>query len=270
MATRDPEWATWPMPHPVGSGFPNPSTYTDLGDGIVRDEVTGLVWQKTVTGNWQTAKEACEELGGSWRLPSMIELVSLVGAPMGVNGPLEPFRGLAGSLWSSSPVVDDPAQGWVVLFREGSSYIFPKTMNLQAFCVAEGATSSRPHYETGMVEGTPAVRDNWTGLVWEQPISSATYTFAEAEGVCGELGAGWRAPSAKELQTLIDRRRSMPSIDPTYFPGTPSGYFWSSTPYTEEIRWLVKFDRGFAGTYKDFEVYVRCVREDPDRARAEG
>jgi hypothetical protein len=132
-------------------------------------------------------------------------------------------------------------------------------MSLHALCVAEGATSASPHYEITMLDGTPAVRDNWTGLTWEQPISASTYSYAEAEGVCAERGAGWRAPSVKELQTLIDRRRSMPSIDPTYFPETPSDYFWSSTPYTDDIRWLVKFDRGFANTYKDFEVYVRCV-----------
>jgi hypothetical protein len=261
MAARDPEWATWPMPHPTDSGFPNPSTYTDLGDGSVRDEVTHLVWQRGASGNWQRAKDSCDELNGSWRLPSMIELVSLVGAPM---SPAEPFRALQGSFWSSSQVVDDPARSWVVLFRDGGSYHFPKEASYATLCVAEGATSGSPHYETGMVEGTPVVRDNWTGLVWEQAISNSTYAFAAAEGACVERGAGWRAPSVKELQTLIDRRRSMPSIDPTYFPGTPSDYFWSSTPYGGGgIRWLVKFDQGFANTYNEREVYVRCVREEP-------
>jgi hypothetical protein len=270
MAMRDPEWAMWPMPHAADSGFPNPSSYTDLGDGTLRDEVTGLVWQKSNSGrDWQAFKDNCEGLGGSWRLPSMIELVSLVGGPLERNSPYAPLRGLAGSLWSSSPVLEDPTRAWTVLMPDGSSYYFPKDSGLNALCVSEGATRASPHYETGMVEGIPAVRDNWTGLVWEQPISTATYTFAEAEGVCAERGAGWRAPSVKELQTLIDRRRSMPSIDPTFFPGTPSDYFWSATPYAvESIRWLVTFGPGIANTFSEREVYVRCVHADPEAASA--
>jgi hypothetical protein len=271
MAARDPEWATWPMPHPEDSGFPNPARYTavgDLGDLTVRDEVTGLVWQRGMGRDWQASKDFCENLDGSWRLPSMIELVSLVGAPMDNDSPFEPFRGRAGSVWSSSPVSDDPASAWVVLFPMGGSYHFPKESAYATLCVAEGETNPRLHYESGMVEGTLGVRDNWTGLVWEQPISMATYTFAEAETVCEERGAGWRAPSVKELQTLIDRRRSMPSIDPTYFPGTPNDYFWSSTPYNGGIAWLVKFDHGIANTYGEREVYVRCVHADPDLASA--
>jgi hypothetical protein len=268
MAARDPEWASWPMPHPADSGFPNSFSYTDLGDQSVRDEVTGLVWKKRdAGGDWQTCKEYCENLGGTWRLPSMIELVSLVDGALDRNSPYEPFRGLAGSLWSSSPVLDDPTRAWVVLMPDGSSHQFPKGSGLHALCVSQGATSTSPHYEPGMVEGILAVRDNWTGLVWEQPFSNAKYTYAEAEGVCAERGPGWRAPSVKELQTLIDRRRSMPSIDPTYFPGTPSDYFWSSTPYGNAgIRWLVTFGTAAAGTYTEREVYVRCVHGDPDAA----
>jgi hypothetical protein len=267
MAARDPEWATWPMPHPPDSGFPNPHSYTDLGNYTVRDEVTGLVWQKSNPGrDWQTFKANCENLGGSWRLPSMIELVSLVGGPLDQNSPFEPFRSLAGSLWTSAPVVDDPTRAWTILMPDGSSYHFPKDSGLNALCVSEGATSASPHYETGMVEGTLAVRDNWTGLVWEQPISDTTYTFAEAESVCADRGAGWRAPSVKELQTLIDRRRNMPSIDPTFFPGTPSEYFWSATPYAAAgSQWLVTFGPGIANTYNEREVYVRCVHADPER-----
>jgi hypothetical protein len=36
------------MPNPASSGLPNPASYTDLGDGTVKDNVTGLIWQQAV------------------------------------------------------------------------------------------------------------------------------------------------------------------------------------------------------------------------------
>src|SRR5512139_1692809 len=62
----------------------NPRSYTDLGNGIVRDNVTGLEWQQgNAPGNytWQHAMDYCDNLnlGGyyDWRLPTVKELCSL-------------------------------------------------------------------------------------------------------------------------------------------------------------------------------------------------
>lgn len=59
--------------------------FTDLGQGIVQDQVTGLAWQKTDDGkprDWPEALSYCQklELGGKrdWRLPSVKELQSIV------------------------------------------------------------------------------------------------------------------------------------------------------------------------------------------------
>ena len=78
-------WACWRMPNPVGSGLPNEASYTDNGDGTVRDNVTGLAWQRrapTGTFTWDQALAYCSglTLGGydDWRVPTRIELTSIV------------------------------------------------------------------------------------------------------------------------------------------------------------------------------------------------
>jgi len=87
-ACLDPTWAEWPMPSDqvdVTAGAPNLESYTDNGDGTVTDNVTGLMWQQvvsTTTYNWAQALAYCPKLTlaghSDWRLPSRIELVSIV------------------------------------------------------------------------------------------------------------------------------------------------------------------------------------------------
>ncbi len=63
---------------------PNQAEYMDNGDGTVRDVVTGLVWQKANRPGvhaWDEAMAYCARLTlagfSDWRLPSLIELVSM-------------------------------------------------------------------------------------------------------------------------------------------------------------------------------------------------
>jgi hypothetical protein len=118
------------MPNTPGRG-PNTERHTLCPDNqTVRDNVTGLVWQASVdtsaTGRmtWQTAKTYCAGLtlaGGGWRLPSRIELVSIldITQPSSVpqidyvnfqNTPDEPF-------WTSSPVAGAATTAWSVYFQ---------------------------------------------------------------------------------------------------------------------------------------------------------
>lgn len=48
-------------------------------------------------------------------------------------------------------------------------------------------------------------------------------------GLCGHTD--WRVPTQPELANLVDRGRSHPSIDPTYFPNTLASLFWSASPF---------------------------------------
>lgn len=61
-----------------------PDQYTIVADGEVRDNYTGLIWQRGDTDDmvsWQAAVDYCAGLGlngNSWRLPSIRELATLV------------------------------------------------------------------------------------------------------------------------------------------------------------------------------------------------
>ena len=73
------------MPNVRLAGLPNPHSYDTQTPGVVVDRVTGLIWQRKLTEKFYTFQQAeglCDrlELAGhrDWRLPSRIELVSLL------------------------------------------------------------------------------------------------------------------------------------------------------------------------------------------------
>jgi hypothetical protein len=114
-------------PSDVANGAPNPENYTDNGDGTVTDNVTGLIWESpSPNGSFSLAAAVghCTglNLGGftDWRLPSVIELFSLV--DFSVTNPTintTHFPGTTpGTYWSSTP---SPLAGnqWIVTFSVG-------------------------------------------------------------------------------------------------------------------------------------------------------
>lgn len=113
------------------------------------------------------------------------------------------------------------------------------------------------------------VYDTKTKLTWQQTAPSLTYSWSDAKTYCASAGAtlggsGWRLPTVRELQTLVDYARlTDPRIDPTAFPATPSAAFWSSSPAagSTSLAWLVNFYDGFASSYDmTTAIDVRCVR----------
>jgi Protein of unknown function (DUF1566) len=120
--------------------------------------------------------------------------------------------------------------------------------------------------------GNGTVQDTKTGLIWQQTVSLASYDWAGAKTYCGSTavstslgGTGWRLPTLKELQTIVDYTQATdPKIDSTAFPSTPSDTFWSSSPAAgaPSHAWLVDFFRGSTDDGGDVSVgnYVRCVR----------
>lgn len=89
-----------------------------------------------------------------------------------------------------------------------------------------------PGHFTDLGDGT--VRDNATGLIWQQGFSPSELPQAECVAYCTTLttsGGGWRLPSLLELCSIVDETRSDPAIDLSVFPGTPmASSFWSSSP----------------------------------------
>ena len=110
-----------------------------------------------------------------------------------------------------------------------------------------------------------AVRDNNTGLVWEQ-MPTMTFSWIDARSHClnKPVGGtrGWRLPSVVELTSLID-----PSLLPPYVPGVftgVTGIYWAATSLAEGgsiNKFSVSFTDGSVGITSKFSSNnVWCVR----------
>ena len=112
------------MPNPASTGLPNPASYTTNG-GTVTDNVTGLIWQGTVDpGSYAPAQAAthCANLGGAWRLPTRVELVSLVDFTIASPGPTinqTYFPNTPGAAFCTSSAYGASGGAWFVAFDSG-------------------------------------------------------------------------------------------------------------------------------------------------------
>lgn len=57
---------------------------------------------------------------------------------------------------------------------------------------------------------------------------SWTEVISRVESLRGD-GCAWRLPEFHELRSLLDTEERDPAIDPTAFPDTPKGWFWTRT-----------------------------------------
>jgi hypothetical protein len=103
---------------------------TNWGSQAVLDKETGLVWERTPTlqvTTWSNARLACtgRTIGNrkGWRLPSVVELSSLIDRSVSPGPTLpvgHPFVGvLAASYWSAATYAVNPIDAWYVYFGDG-------------------------------------------------------------------------------------------------------------------------------------------------------
>jgi hypothetical protein len=139
------------------------------------------------------------------------------------------------------------------------------------------ATSASYTYST---DGTE-VTDQKTGLVWRRCAEGMTWDgvtttctgtpsiFTHEEALqramaqANSSGVTWRLPNVKELASITDKSVSSPAIDSTAFPATPTGIFWSSSPFVSVTGYasVVDFNAGgVGGTPRNSSYLVRLVR----------
>lgn len=134
--------------------------------------------------------------------------------------------------------------------------------------------------------GNGTITDTTTGLVWDKcsrgqvwdnttPPGTCTGTAsthdwaaalaqATAANAASHRGqADWRLPNRTELESLVQINAVSPAIDGTYFPATPSNWYWTSTTFAPNPAnaWSVGFVNGV--TYANSKAYsgrVRLVR----------
>jgi len=276
--TRALSYAQWPMPNPASAGLPHPASYDTSTAGIVHDNVTGLEWQRAVPPkmNWSAATAYCAELSlagkSDWRLPSRIELVSLVDSTrvdpsIDVNAfpdtPTDMFLTLTRGTGVGANNVRE------VSFAYGKTDWTSESYQAATRCVRADPLNGSPQPRYAVTAET--VLDTGTGLVWERVLdfdSAAFFTFDEAPAHCDALTLGgyaaWRVPSIKELQTLAFEGKLNPAIDPQAFPSaTPEAYdYWSSSAHPERPGWAfnVRFSDGTSESIpSDLGERVLCV-----------
>ncbi len=281
------KWACWPMPTPSTTNGKVHASYTDLGDGTVRDDVTCLVWQKSVPAtryNWADGQTYCSSLGSGWRLPTRIEMTSIVDYARRPSIDPTAFPGTptsgyyyTGSGWIVSNLSGKPQYTWIFSFANGfTSNAGARTDLDNIRCVKGNGTGEAPtdpaiapahHYSVSAGE----VTDNYTELVWQQAMSPKKMALADAAAYCASLvlngHSGWRVPTLHELSALVDEAVVAPAIDREAFPDTPShnkgtvvstdppvvvedkDWFWSSTPVagSATLGWGLNFMDGFTG-----------------------
>jgi len=256
-----------------------PTNYTVDG-AKVTDNVTGLVWEQATNQSqvtWAEADAYCRTLktGGlaTWRLPTRIELISLLSTGTGL-----PFINLgtfsAAPLWASavSTSTNGGTTTYTLSYQSGLTSHHPKDdkNGNVVRCVASPSGKTRgDHYKVD----DKVVTDNWTGLVWER---GGTYidrsSLTSARKYCDDLTDGgfsdWRLPTRKELETILTpARQGSYHIDGGFdVHFTAHGHFWTNSMETvggnPNWVWLLSFSDGVASSCeKDSGDWaVRCVR----------
>ena len=274
----------------------NPKSYTDLGNGIIKDNVTSLMWQQATapgTYTWYQAVDYCNglSLGGysDWRLPTVQELSTLVDTSIPIPGPTIKTKFFPNTqsseysgYWSSTSYVSDTDIAWVVNFylgnvcawfaRGGSPDEHVKTNNNYVRAVRGGSYGELGNW---VINGNGTITDTSTGLMWQQDTAPGYgsgpnpdfYNWQQAVDYCNKLNLGgysdWRLPTRNELQTLVDYGRQDPA---TTFPETKTWAYWSSTTGADYAgaAWFVYFEDGTVdGEDKAFFNNVRAVRGAP-------
>lgn len=240
----------------------NAPSYTDNGDGTVKDNVTGLLWQKTDDDTTRSRSDAIAYCGGlslgsysDWRLPNSRELLYLV--DYGKSGP-NPMIDVVfvntdqASYWTATADVMTAGKAWRVDFRYGQMLSSADTDLLLARCVRGPEQTSHLFKDNG--DGT--VTDLNTGLMWD--LNNSFDWWENAISSCEGLDTAgrwdWRLPNIKELRSFYD------------YSMNPSGY-WSSTSQDGTYAWMVNFydgriemNSGLKTTAQFNKKNFRCVR----------
>jgi Protein of unknown function (DUF1566) len=220
--------------------------YTKSSDGLtVKDEVTGLTWQKTYdsgTYYWASIQTVVDNLnkqnhGGysDWRVPTIKELYSLWDASVGwpyintayfdikytdeqelshaIFWSSDKYTGVMGNI-SANGETPGAELAFGVNFGTGhiKSYSISVGPKHQVRCV-RGNLSYGVNLFQNNNDGT--ISDLATGLMWQKNDSGSgmdwehALAYAQTQNAANYLGHNdWRVPNTKELQSLVDYTRS--------------------------------------------------------------
>ncbi|MBK3515778.1 Lcl C-terminal domain-containing protein [Carboxylicivirga marina] len=221
-------------------------SYTNNHDGIITDNVTGLVWAKamdekmTYEEAFKTAKAST--LGGysDWRVPTIKELYSLIiftgqlsrhkgnnelfidtkyfKQPLGDTSKGE--REIDAQTWSATKYTGTTMRNastvFGVNFIDGRIKGYPifnrrKNKDNKLYVrLVRGNTLYGVNNFVNNHDGT--ITDQATGLMWQQADDGIARNWEEALSYAENASIAdhtdWRLPNAKELQSIVDYTRS--------------------------------------------------------------
>jgi len=174
------------------------NTYTDNGDGTVKDNKTGLIWQKKPSASkltWEQALSYCiNNLGKDWRLPTIKELQSVVDYSSFSPSINNHFFSDAypGEFWTSTTNSNATHTAWSVNFQFGNSNIDIKTNKLNIRPVRYEPPTEITYPQIGNVPGyikksLPAdeiveLMINTTNNYQESPVNEWLFCTAILDG----------------------------------------------------------------------------------------
>lgn len=193
--------------------------YTDNENGTVKDNATGLIWQKCPMGTnndstcsstpetkrWNEAMDYCNTLnlaGNSWRLPSEKELVSLI--DYGVSRPAlnrqyfpspdlvnnEPYI-----FWTSTRITfNDTEYGnsysnasQIIMFASGRVGE-PTNNNINESYHVRCVSGDQKKYKSNFKDNNDGtIKDNATGLIWQKCPKG----LCNNNSCSGDIGGGF-------------------------------------------------------------------------------
>ena len=224
-----------------------PPVYTKSSDGhTVKDEVTGLTWQKTYdsgTYYWASIQTVVDNLntqnyGGynDWRVPTIKELYSLWNMSTGwpyinteyftvtysteedlshaIFWSSDKYTGVLGNISGGHGEAAGDELAFGVNFGTG---------HIKAYSISEGpmhfvrCVRGNLSYGVNLFQNNNdgTISDLATGLMWQQTDNGSgmdwehALAYAQTQNTANYLGHNdWRLPNTKELQSLVDYTRS--------------------------------------------------------------
>lgn len=251
-----------------------------LGNGVVTDTVTSLMWQQADGGEmtFDNAIVYCDTLtlGGfsDWRMPTAHESFSILNHQF-TNPAMDPSvftKSGAEYWWTSTLQANDNSKAWVTNAGGGIGN-HPKAETLSAGGTKKFHVRAVRDVKTPIVIGTPlglnsmTVSDQLTGLEWQRTLSLDTLSWEQALLFADTSTIGgfsdWRLPNIKELQSINDESKMNPSINSSYFVTGGAKVYWSSTtlPNQTAKAWYLNSQYGITSyDSKTRGHYVLCVR----------
>ena len=248
-------------------------SYTILNAYEVKDNITGLVWQRGYGSkrNWEDAKKYCQnlELSGhhNWRLPHSQELFYIVDFSSKKLINSKYFKAKNRIFWASNQHLTRDTYGWSVDFRDGMLDWNYKPNLFYSRCVRDDEIATQDS-DNRFRRKDEIVYDKLTHIYWQdnKAAKKTIGDYKDAKNYCENLNLGgfddWRLPHIYELVSILNYDRVNPYTFKA-FKNIQSDWYWSSdlTSHQKDSAWLMEFNLGIPNwDLKEHKWFIRCLR----------